>query len=168
MVEQELASEQLVSPDSDHVPRFERDLAPGVRLCQEKRAGQFVEIVLPVFELHKLVRECERDFPDYAIALCQATAERRSESITPETTFTSEIIQGMLNTQILGTVLSRHPPKMDESIGVISDLEQAFTLAMKGRLRLIADPLSWSGDPNANEPAPTAANLGPSEHESPQ
>lgn len=162
MLKQEHTFETEIAAEAKQAPRSERELAPGVLLCQEEQAGQFVEIILPVFDMQQLIRECERDFPEYAIKLCQAAVERHSESITPETTFTPELIKGMLNTQILGTVLSRHPQRPDESIGVISDLEQAFGLAMKGHFRLTADPLSWSGDSNPNESTPPAPNLGPS------
>lgn len=154
-MEREIVHER-VEPSS-----FERELAPGVYLRQEEEEGQFVEIVLPVFEMHQLVRECERDFPQYAITLCQAAVERNPQSITPETKFTPEILQGMLNTQILGTALSRNPSKRDTSIGVISDLEQAFVLAMKGRLRLTADPLSWKGELQLDEFLSPTPNLGP-------
>lgn len=162
MVKQEHAVESEIAVEVAQAPRSERELAPGVFLCQEEQAGQFVEIILPAFQMQQLIRECERDFPEYAIRLCQAVVERHSDSITPETTFTPELIKGMLNTQILGTALSRHPQKPDESIGVISDLEQAFGLAMKGHLRLTADPLFWSDDSHPNEPISPAANFGSS------
>lgn len=120
----------------------DREIVPGVWVRQEEPEGQFVEIVMPLTEMREVIRECERDFPHYAVKLCQVAAERNSRSITPDSIFEPELVQGIFNTQILGTVLGKRELRAEDTLAAFSLLEQAFGLALKGRLKLTADPLS--------------------------
>jgi hypothetical protein len=121
--------------------RSEKQLAPHVWLRQDERDGQYVEIVMPPFELNDLIDECVQHFPEYVVQLCMALAERDATAITPETDFSPDLTKGILNTQILGTVLARHRVREAQAVPILPELHQAFGLAMQGRLRLTADPV---------------------------
>lgn len=123
------------------VAAFEHELAPNVRLRQTQSDGQFVEIVMPPFEINDLLDGCIADFPDYVIRLCQTLEQRDQTRLTPSTVFTPETMKGLLNTQILGTALARHPIRPEDTLSRLPELKLAFGLAMKGRLRLTADPV---------------------------
>ena len=117
------------------------EIAPGVWLRQEEVDGQFVEIILPSTEMQQLIEECERDFPRYAVKLTQRVAAR-NDSPEEELHFDPSQIQGIFNTQLLGTVLVRHqiyPRVSPDSSRAFPYLQQPFGLAMRGRLRLTAD-----------------------------
>jgi hypothetical protein len=116
----------------------EREMAPGVWLCQNEVDGQFVEIVLPLTDLQRLLRACEQEFPQYAIRLCQTLAARGS-GITVESILTPELLHGVFNTQVLGLVVRERqvgPQPRPEDYLL---WQQAFGLALKGRLRLTVD-----------------------------
>lgn len=123
------------------VVAFDRALAPNVWLREEQEAGQFVEIVMPPFELNDLIAECEASLPDYVIEVCKRVAVRHPECLTSETDFSPARIKGLLNTQILGTVLTRHQIHGERAVQILPELQRAFGLAMQGRLRLTADPV---------------------------
>lgn len=116
-------------------------LAPGVWLCQNESDGQFVEIVMPPFELNDLITECIAGFPQYVIQLCQVLAHQDPHALTPETKFSPEMMQGLWNTQVLGTHLTRQRIREQRALPLLPELHQAFGLAMQGRLRLLADPI---------------------------
>lgn len=118
-----------------------RELAPNVRLRQTETEGQFVEIVMPPFELNDLLEECERAFPMYAMQVFEVLAKSHPESMTPPMRLSLEMSQGLRNTQILGMVLTRQEVRGERALDRMSELQQAFGLAMKGRLRLTADPV---------------------------
>lgn len=118
-----------------------KELAPNVWLWQDEKDGQFVEIVLPPFELNDLIEQCVQTFPEYVVRLCDTLAQREPTAITPETKFSPDLKKGILNTQILGTVLVRHRIREEQATPILPELKQAFGLAMQGRLRLTAHPL---------------------------
>lgn len=120
---------------------FERELAPNVWLRQDEEDGQYVEIVLPPFELNDLIEECTRSFPEYVIQLCEGLARREPTALTPGTNLSPELAKGILNTQLLGTVLARYSVCNEQAVPLLPELNQAFGLAIQGRLRLTADPL---------------------------
>lgn len=120
---------------------FERELAPNVWLRNDVEAGQFVEIVMPPFEMNDLITECEANLPAYVIQVCQRLALREPQSLTPGTRLSPERVKGLLNTQILGTVLTRHQIQGERALQILPELQQAFGLAMQGRLRLTAHPV---------------------------
>lgn len=120
---------------------YMRPLAPGVWLCQNETNGQFVEIVMPPFELNDLIQECTQTFPQYVIQLCEVLAQADPLALTPETKFSPELIRGLWNTQVLGTLLTRQGIREERALPLLPELEQAFGLAMRGRLRLTADPI---------------------------
>ena len=122
------------------VSRFEQSLVPGVWLRQTEAEGQFVEIVLPLSELQHIVRRCERDFPRYALRLCERLSGRESPFELPALS-RPEVLQVLFNTHLLGSVLARHGVLQSENREVYPFLEQAFGLALRGRLRLTAEPL---------------------------
>lgn len=117
-----------------------RPVAPGVWLCQNETNGQFVEIVMPPFELNDLIQECTQTFPQYVIQLCEMLAHDELGALTPEAKFPPELALGLWNTQVLGTLLTRHGIRDDKALPILPELQQAFGLAMRGRLRLLADP----------------------------
>lgn len=133
--------ESPITATAPSVGSFEGELAPHVWLRNEPEAGQFVEIVMPPFELNDLISECEANLPGYVIQVCERLALRDPQGLTPETRFSREQVQGLLNTQILGTVLTRHQIRGERALHIMPELQQAFGLAMKGRLRLTADPV---------------------------
>lgn len=116
-------------------------LAPGVWLCQNETDGQFVEITMPPFELNDLIQECTQTFPQYVIQLCEAIARDEPGSLTPGTQFSPELIHGLWNTQVLGVLLTRQGIREERALPLLPELHQAFDLAMRGRLRLLADPM---------------------------
>jgi len=122
-------------------PSSERLLAQNVWLRQTDADGQFVEIVMPPFELSDLLDECVHSFPQYVIQVCEVLAQREPELMSSNTRFTPEMIRGLMNTQILGKVLERQHVRKEKALPIMSELQQAFGLVMKGRLRLIADPI---------------------------
>ena len=118
-----------------------RPLAPGVWLCQNKTDGQFVEIVMPPFELNDLIEDCIASFPQYVIQLCQVLAHQDPQALTPENRFSPELMRGLWNTQVLGTHLTRQGIREERALPILPELHQAFGLAMRGRLRLLANPV---------------------------
>lgn len=122
-------------------PVSEFRLAPNVWLRQDEVDGQYVEIVMPPFELNDLIDDCVRAFPQYTIQVCDALSRRDPELVTPEARLSPEMVRGLFNTQVLGSVLARQQVRGAEAIPVLPELQQAFGLAMKGRLRLTADPV---------------------------
>lgn len=126
---------------STSIATEERELAPNVWLRQNETDGQFVEIVMPPFELHDLLEECERDFPMYALQVFETLAKSHPMTISSPLTLSTEMTTGIRNTQILGTVLARHEVCGDRALNILPELQQAFGLAMKGRIRLTADPV---------------------------
>lgn len=119
----------------------ERELAPNVWLKQTEQDGQFVEIVMPPFELNDLIGECERMFPAYAIQVLDMLARHDPTALTPDKKLTPQLTKGLFNTQILGTVLTRHHVSEEKAVPILPELQQAFGLVMRGRLILTADPL---------------------------
>lgn len=117
------------------------ELAPNVWLRDDPDAGQFVEIVMPPFELNDLIARCEANLPVYVLQVCERLALRHPEALSPETKFSPARIQGLLNTQILGSVLAEQNVRGERALPILSELKQAFGLAMQGRLRLTADPV---------------------------
>jgi hypothetical protein len=127
---------------SEFLVGLDREIVPGVWVRQREPEGQFVEIVMPLPEMREVIQECERDFPRYATKLCQVAAKRNSSSFAPGSIFSQELIQGIFNTQILGTVLGKNHFRLQDTLEAFPLLEQAFGLALKGRFRLTAEPLS--------------------------
>jgi hypothetical protein len=123
------------------IPSRERELAPNVWLKQTNQDGQFVEIVMPPFELNDLIQECESSFPTYAIQVLEVLARNDPTALVPGMKLTLELTKGLFNTQILGTVLTRHQVCEEKALPVMTELQQAFGLVMQGRLRLTADPI---------------------------
>lgn len=122
-------------------PASERQLAQNVWLRQNETDGQYVEIVMPPFELNDLLDECAHYFPQYVIQVCGVLAKHEPDLLTSPTRLTTDMIQGLMNTQILGRVLERKQVQHEKAIPLLPELHQAFGLAMKGRLRLTADPV---------------------------
>lgn len=110
-------------------------------LRQTDREGQFVEIVMPPFELSDLLTECEQYFPMYAVQVFQTLARHQTLTAAEPITLSDEMKDGLKNTQILGTVLIRYQVRGQRAINILPELQQAFGLAMKGRLRLTANPI---------------------------
>lgn len=133
--------ETVRPPSSTLTNRSEQELAPNVWLRQTETEGQFVEIVMPPFELSDLIKECEHHFPIYAIQVLQILAKSHPETMAHPLSLSDEMKNGLKNTQILGTMLTRHQVQGERAIGILPELQQAFGLAMKGRLRLTADPI---------------------------
>jgi len=133
--------ESEITVHAQSVIPFECELAPNVWLRDEPDAGQFVEIVMPPFELNDLIAQCEANLPEYVIQVCKRIALRHPECLTSETKFSPARIKGLLNTQILGTVLAHHKVRGERAVSILPELKQAFGLAMHGRLRLTADPV---------------------------
>lgn len=123
----------------------ERKVAPHVWLRQTEADGQFVEIVLPPFELNALMEECERSFPAYAIQVLEVLARNDAAALEPDTQLTPELTKGLFNTQLLGTVLTQDQVCADNAVRMLPELQQAFGLAMRGGLRLTADPIPELG-----------------------
>lgn len=123
------------------IPSCERELAAHVWLKQNAEEGQYVEIVMPPFELNELIQECERSFPAYAIQVLELLARRDPTALTPDTRLTPELTRGLFNTQLLGTVLTRQHVWQEKAIPILPELQQAFGLVMQGRLHLTVDPL---------------------------
>lgn len=96
---------------------------------------------MPPFEWSDVLDECERSFPLYTIQVLQVMAKTHPDSLTGPLRLSPELTEGLKNTQILGTVLSRHQVRGERAMGILPELHQAFGLAMKGRLRLTADPI---------------------------
>lgn len=119
----------------------EHELAPNVWLKQSEQEGQFVEIVMPPFELNDLITECEQTFPVYAIQVLEILVRRDPVALSPNTRLTPELTKGLFNTQLLGTLLTRHQVSADKAVSILPELQQAFGLVMRGRLRLTADPV---------------------------
>lgn len=127
--------------DTTHATTNGRELAPNVWLRQNETEGQFVEIVMPPFEIHDLLAECEHYFPMYVIQVFGMLAKSHPKTIAPPIRLSSEMTTGIRNTQILGTVLARHEVRGERAVNLLPELHQAFGLAMKGRIRLTADPV---------------------------
>jgi len=119
----------------------ERELAPNVWLKQTDDDGQFVEIIMPPFELNDLITECEQTFPAYAIQVLDALAKHDPTVLEPHQRLTPELTKGLFNTQLLGTLLTRYQVWQEQAVPILPELHQAFGLVMRGRLRLTADPL---------------------------
>lgn len=122
-------------------PTVERKIGPNVWLRQTETDGQFVEITMPPFELNDLLAECESCFPVYLVQLFEILAKDESETINSPGTLSEELTRGIRNTQILGAALQRHDIRRERAMPLLPELHQAFGLAMKGRLRLTADPI---------------------------
>lgn len=93
------------------------------------------------FDLNDLLAECERSFPMYAVQVFQVLAKAHPDTLTNPAPLSDELTAGLKNTQILGTVLTRHQVRGTRAVGILPELQQAFGLAMKGLLRLTADPV---------------------------
>lgn len=119
----------------------ERELAHNVWLRQTDADGQFVEIVMPPFELSDLLEECAQSFPLYAIQVFEVLAKNHSLPTNEPINLSGEMKEGLKNTQILETVLTRYQVRGERALTILPELHQAFGLAMKGRLRLTADPI---------------------------
>lgn len=119
----------------------DREVAPHVWLKQNEQDGQFVEIVMSSFELNDLLHECKKTFPAYAIQVLEVLARNDPTSLEAETKLTPELTKGLFNTQLLGTVLSRAQVWEEKAVPILPELQQAFGLVMRGRLRLTADPI---------------------------
>lgn len=117
------------------------EIGPDIWLRQTEADGQFVEIILPPFELNDLIAECEQSFPAYAIQVLDALAKHDPTALEPDQRLTPELTKGLFNTQLLGTLLSRHQVRDEQAVPILPELQQAFGLVMRGRLRLTADPL---------------------------
>ena len=135
-----IETERGTSPE--FLVAVDREIVPGVWVRQRELEGQFVEIVLPLPEMREVIQACERDFPRYAAKFCHMAAKRNSSSINPDSIFEAELVQGIFNTQILGMVLGKSELRAEDTLAAFPLLEQAFGLALKGRLRLTAEPLS--------------------------
>jgi len=81
-----------------------RKLAPNVWLRQNEREGQFVEIVLPPFELSDLLEECAQYFPMSAVQVFHVFSKTHPELVTGPLDLSPELTDGLKNTQILGTL----------------------------------------------------------------
>lgn len=117
------------------------EITPNVWLRQTETEGQFVEILLPPFELSDLLDECEQYFPMYAVQVLQVLSKSHPEVIAGPMNLSSEMTNGLKNTQILGTLLTRQQVRGERAKQILPELQQAFGLAMKGRLRLTVDPM---------------------------
>lgn len=117
------------------------EFAPRVWLRQTELDGQFVEIILPTFQLSNLLHECEQYFPMYAIQVLQVLSKSDPDLAVGPMNLSPELTNGLKNTQILGTLLTRHQVRGERATQILPELHQAFGLAMKGRVRLTADPV---------------------------
>ncbi len=117
---------------------YEQEVAPHIWLKQNEAEGQFVEIVMPLWDLTDVLLECQVHFPSYAIQVLKTLAKQDPTILAPKTRMTEEQKQGLMNTQILGTVLARQNVREQKALARMPELQQAFGLAMKGRLRVTA------------------------------
>lgn len=118
------------------------ELASNIYLRQDENEGQYVEIVLPRGELQKLIRQCRSEFPEYVTRVCELLVERDPAVLTPRTRLSAELMHGLWNSQLLGTVLAQQEVSGERAITRIPELTQAFGLAMRGRLRLRSIPIT--------------------------
>lgn len=77
-----------------------------MRLCQTQEGQDFVEIVLSQAELRRLVDECQRDFPGYALEVCRRLSEKADAASAP-LVIDENTLDGIFRIQILHLALIR-------------------------------------------------------------